>query len=290
MANTFADLTFPSADGRLQLYARDYPGQDPALLMMHGLTRNSADFANLAEHLIGRHRLVVPDQRGRGRSDFDPDPANYLPPVYCADMLALISRLGLDRPVLVGTSMGGLMAMAMAAVAPRNFRGLILNDAGPDLNPTGLARIAAYIGRNMAVRDWQEAAAYTREINGAAFPRYDEQGWMRFAERIFVEQPQTGLRLAYDPAIAVPLAALEGTSTLPDLWPLWEQLRGLPVLLIRGELSDVLTVQAVARMKGTHTGLHVCTVPHVGHAPMLDEPEAIAAIAQFLAELEQSRD
>lgn len=288
MSSAFLDLTYPSADGRLQLYARDYPGDEPALLMMHGLTRNSADFESLADHLAGVRRLVVPDQRGRGRSDRDPDPANYSPPVYCADMQVLIDRLGLDRPVLVGTSMGGLMAMAMASLAPERYRGIILNDAGPELDPAGLSRIAGYVGRTIAIHDWTEAADYCRQINGTSFPQYDEHDWLAFARRIFVSEPSGGLRLAYDPAIAIPFESLDPAAPLPDLWPLWERLASLPVLVIRGELSDVLTEHTLVRMQASHPNLQACTVPHVGHAPMLDEREAITAIDGFLAGLKRA--
>ena len=284
MRVSFHDLTFPSADGRLHLYARDYPGDGPAMLMMHGLTRNSADFEGLAAHLAGQYRLIVPEQRGRGRSDYDPDPANYMPPVYCADMHALIDRLGLDRPVLVGTSMGGLVAMVMGSLAPQRYRGIILNDVGPEVETAGLARIATYVGRAVSIRDWAEAADYCRQTNGASFPRYDEHDWQAFARRLFVQGSDGRLGLAYDPAIATPFKAQESDSPTPDLWPLWQQLATLPILAIRGELSDVLSVQTLARMQTSHRDLQVCTVPDVGHAPMLDEPEAIIAIAQFLSD------
>jgi pimeloyl-ACP methyl ester carboxylesterase len=282
----YRDLTFPSADGRLTLYARDYPGEGPALLMMHGLTRNSADFEGLADHLAGRFRLVIPDQRGRGRSDRDPDPACYAVDRYCADMLALIQRLELDRPILLGTSMGGLMALAMGSIGPDRYRAIILNDVGPEVEAEGLARIGSYVGRPVNVPDWAAAADHCRTINGAAFPRFGEQEWQTFAKRIFSAEPDGSLSLAYDPAIAVPLSAPQ--SPAPDLWPLWRQLDKVPMLVVRGELSDVLSAQTVARMQETHSDLQVCTVPGVGHAPMLDEPEAIDAIELFLAGLERT--
>ena len=284
----YTDLHYPSADGRLTLYARDYAaaggGADrPALVLMHGLTRNSADFSSLADRLAGRFRLVVPDQRGRGRSDRDAEPANYALPVLCADTLGLIARLELDRPVLIGTSMGGLMAMGMAAANPAGFRGLVLNDVGPVVEAEGLARIAAYAGRAEAIASWDAAAAYARRINGEAFPHYDAAQWLAFARRTFREEAG-GLVLDYDPAIASAGSGTPGAPP-PDLWPIWDTLAPLPILAIRGATSDILGEQTLVAMGSRHPGLATCTVPGIGHAPMLDEPEAIAAIEAFLAAL-----
>jgi len=288
----YQDLTYPSADGRLSLYAREYRAAEggpeggagrPALVLMHGLTRNSADFTKLADRLAGRFRLVVPDQRGRGRSDRDSDAAHYALPVLCADTLGLIARLGLDRPVLIGTSMGGLMAMGMAAANPAAFRGLVLNDVGPVVEAEGLARIASYAGKAEAITSWDEAAAYARRINGDAFPHYDHAQWLAFARRTFREQAGR-LVLDYDPAIATAGAGTPGAPP-PDLWPLWDALAPLPILAIRGATSDILSAATLDAMARRHPGMATCTVPGIGHAPMLDEPEAVAAIEAFLAAL-----
>ena len=284
MSTEYQHLHFPSADGRLQLYARDYPGDGPCLLMMHGLTRNSADFEALAARLAGRYRVVVPDQRGRGRSDADPDPANYAPAVYCGDMMGLVTRLGLDRPVLIGTSMGGLMAMIMGTMAPAAWRGIVLNDIGPVVEPAGLARIAGYVGGTGEITDWAGAAAYCRAINGYAFPGYGDADWAAFARRLFVEDEAGVPRLAYDPAIAAGLAGTQPSAVPPDLWPMWDALGPLPILAIRGALSDILSDATLAEMSVRHPGMGAVVVPGVGHAPMLDEPEAVEAIEQFLAQ------
>lgn len=285
MANSYQDVFFPSADGRLQLYARDYGGTGPGLLLMHGLTRNAADFGDLAERFAGRFRVVVPDQRGRGRSEYDPEPSNYVPITYCGDMLGLIVRLGLERPVLVGTSMGGLMAMVMGAMAPQNYRGLVLNDVGPVVEPAGLARIAGYVGAASAVTDWAGAADYCRLANAAAFPHYGEADWLRFAHRLFTEDARGVPRLAYDPAIAAGLAGSDPSAVPVDLWPMWDALAPLPILAIRGERSDILGADTFAEMARRHPGMHSVVVPGVGHAPMLDEPAAIAAIQRFFENL-----
>lgn len=282
MSRDFAEVLFPSADGRLELYARDYAGAGPSLLMMHGLTRNSADFEALAEHFAGRYRVIVPDQRGRGRSQRDDDPANYTPMAYCGDMLGLIVRLQLARPVLIGTSMGGLMAMMMAALSPAAYRGIVLNDVGPVVDLAGLARIATYVGAAPPVADWAGAAAYCKVTNGMAFPHYGDADWARFARRLFRAGADGVPRLDYDPAIAAGLAGVDPSAVPPDLWPMWDALAPLPILAIRGEHSDILNAATLAAMGARHAGMQAATIPGIGHAPMLDEPVAVAAIEQFL--------
>jgi pimeloyl-ACP methyl ester carboxylesterase len=284
MTHRHDDVFFPSADGRLQLYARDYAGAGPCLLMMHGLTRNSADFEQLADRLAGRFRVVVPDQRGRGRSQYDPEPANYVPATYCADMLGLIARLQLERPLLIGTSMGGLMAMAMASLSPQGYRGIVLNDVGPVLEPDGMSRIGGHVGSTPDVKDWGDAMAFAKQTNGSAFPGYGDDEWLAFARRLFREDADGVPRLAYDPAIAIPFAAIDPAAPPADLWPMWDALAPLPILTLRGELSDILSRETLVEMGRRHPGMDSVTVPGVGHAPTLDEPEAVAAIERFLGE------
>ena len=279
------NIQFPSADARLSLYARDYPGSGPTLIMMHGLTRNSADFESLVGRLAGRYRVVVPDQRGRGQSDSDPEPTNYKPAIYCGDMLALIARLGIERPVLIGTSMGGLMAMIMGAMAPSAYRGIVLNDVGPVLETAGLKRISRYIGKTAEVTDWESAAAYCRATNGYAFPDYGKADWSAMARRLFHEDSAGRPRLAYDPVIAAGLEGDQPSAVPPDLWPMWDMLAPIPILAIRGEISDILSVGTLAEMTRRHPGMKAIEVSGVGHAPMLDESEAVQAIETFLDQI-----
>lgn len=279
---------YRSACDRLDLVARDYPAtapDAPVLLMMHGLTRNSADFEPLVARLAGRFRMIVPDQRGRGGSQWDSDPAQYRPDVYSHDMLALLDGLGIDRAVLVGTSMGGLMAMVMNALRPELAQAVVFNDIGPVLDPAGLARIQGYVGPGGAMADWTEAAARTRATNALAFPDYGSADWMAFARRVARENADGTVSLAYDPAIAESIAGDDPQTVPPDLWPLWDLLDAIPVLVVRGALSDLLSAATVEEMARRHSGPYAAVeVPRVGHAPILDEPVALAAIEAFLKE------
>ncbi len=281
----FAVHRYRSACGRLELAARIHPGPGPTLLMMHGLTRNGADFEPLASHLAGRYRLIMPDQRGRGLSQWDPDPANYRPDVYAQDMFALMESLGIAGASLIGTSMGGLMAMVMNAMRPDAVDAVVFNDIGPVLEPGGLARIQGYVGPSKAMTSWDEAAARCRAINGEALPYLGEAGWQAFARRTCIENADGSISFAYDPAISQAIAGDEPATVPPDLWPLWDLMASKPVLVIRGENSDLLARATVKEMGERHPGAFASTeVPEAGHAPILDEPSALDAIEAFLRE------
>lgn len=281
----YRDHRYRSACGRLELAARDYPAADgaaPVLLMMHGLTRNSADFEPLAAHLAGGYRLIVPDQRGRGLSEWDPDPAQYRPDVYAQDMLALLDGLGIQRAGLIGTSMGGLMAMVMQALRPGLAQAVVFNDIGPELDPAGIARIQGYVGPAGAMANWVEAAARCRAINAPAFPGFGDAEWMAFARRTCRENADGTVSFAYDPAISDSMEGDNPPTVPPDLWPLWDLLDAVPVLVVRGGLSDLLSAATERTMAQRHSGPYASVeVPRVGHAPILDEPAALAAIKAF---------
>ena len=280
----YRPYTYASSCGRLELFARDYPGERPALLLMHGLTRNSADFEPLAEHLAGNYRLIVPDQRGRGLSQHDPDPANYRPDTYASDMFALLDGLGIERAALIGTSMGGLMAMIMAALQPARVSAIVINDIGPELAPAGLERIAGYVGTGAAFSSWQAAAERCAAINRDAFPDFEPRDWEAFARRTCLVGEDGSVAFAYDAAIDQAFANV-GDAAPADLWQLWQALGEKPVLLVRGALSDLLTTDTVQRMKQSHQGPFVYVeVPRRGHAPLLNEAGALAAIEGFLAD------
>jgi pimeloyl-ACP methyl ester carboxylesterase len=283
---SFTDLTWTSADG-LTLHARDYaPAGQPTglpVIAIHGLTRNARDFETIAPGIAGAGRRVLAvDVRGRGQSDRAPDPMTYVPPVYAGDILALMAGEAIERAVFLGTSMGGLITMALGALRPDVVAAAILNDIGPELAPEGLARIARYAGQPVDTPTWAAAADYVRAINQQAFPHYGPADWDAFARRTFRDGPNGRPEPDCDPAIAVPFAARAGQPA-PDLWPLFMGLTmGRPVLLIRGETSDLLSADTAERMRQAAPDMAYAEVPGVGHAPMLDEPPARAAIETFL--------
>ncbi|MBI5941586.1 MAG: alpha/beta hydrolase [Caulobacterales bacterium] len=284
---TCNDLHWRSADG-LTLHARDYPGPAPAapVVCIHGLTRNARDFEDLAPAIVretGRRVLAV-DIRGRAGSERSADPATYNPGVYAGDMLALLDVQGLGDAAFIGTSMGGLIMMALAALRPAALAAAVLNDVGPEIAAEGLARIRGYVGVSADVADWAGAAAYVKAGNAHVFPRYGEEEWARMARRTF---KLTGGRpvLDYDPAIALSIRAADPDATpAPDLWPFFKALaNGRPALLIRGGTSDILSADIAGRMCAAAPDMALAEVPGVGHAPMLDEPEALSAILALLA-------
>jgi len=285
----FADFWYRSPDG-LRLYARDYPCRDETLdepevvLCMPGLTRNSADFDRLARYLSASRRVIAVDKRGRGRSDYDSRIENYNPGVYAQDMFTLLDELGVERVILAGTSVGGLMAFLMAGMQPRRIRGMVLNDIGPEVDPRGIERLKAYVGKSPPVTNWDEAVAQARDINGLAFPDFSDAEWLDFTRGIYREESGVPV-LAYDPAIAQPIAENESAAVPPDLWSLFEAVVPVPMLLIRGAHSDILAPDCVARMRELKPDLQVVEILNRGHAPTLNEADARAAIDGFLARL-----
>lgn len=288
--HAFAERRWTSADG-LSLFARDYaPGAGTAhlpVIAIHGLTRNSADFDAIAPLIArGGRRVLAVDVRGRGLSDRAPDPMTYSPDVYARDVIALMEQSGIDRAVFLGTSMGGLITMALAAIKPRMVVAAILNDIGPEVAPEGLARIAAYAGTPVETPTWADAAAYVRTHNAVAFPHYTDADWAAFARRVFRDGTEGSPVLDYDPDIAVPIRAAGAKALVPNLWPWFRRLaRKRPVLTVRGAASDLLSAGIAARMQKAAPKMILAEVPGVGHAPMLDEPEAKAAIFEFLSEV-----
>lgn len=282
----YNDLHYTVNDG-LTLYARHYPAESQSntttVLLLHGLTRNSADFEPLCDALPSDVELLVPDQRGRGKSDYDSVTDRYNPLCYVNDMWALLDHTNTREVIVIGTSMGGLMGMIMASQEPTRVTALALNDIGPEVDPRGLARLMSYVGVSSTVSDWQQAADYTRRINDVCFPDYSDTQWMAMARRIFVEDEQGTPTLAYDPAIAAPIQQSDENAVPPNLWPLYQSLQGMPLLLIRGALSDLLSHDCFARMQQATPDARAVQIAGVGHAPTLAEPEALKAITEFLS-------
>lgn len=283
----YSDIWYESPDG-LTLYARDYnPQQGSAIpiLCMHGLSRNSADFEMLAEVLAQQHRVICVDQRGRGLSQWDSDLSRYTPAVYVQDMWRLLEHLGIDRVIAIGTSMGGLMGMIMAAERPQKIAGLILNDVGPEVASAGLQRIIGYVGKGQPVLCWDDAVVETRRLNLACFPQYEHSDWQAMAHRIYRENAQGVPVLAYDPAIAKAVAETDSNLVPPDLWPLFQLLAEVPMLTLRGSLSDLLSADAFTKMQQQNPRMLAVEIAGVGHAPALDEPAAQQAIIEFIEQL-----
>lgn len=285
MSASYTDEYWTSPDG-LKLYYRDYagPNDKPPVLCLHGLTRNSRDFAPLAETLAGDWRVIVPEMRGRGNSEYAKDTSTYTPPTYIKDVEALLAELGIEKFVAIGTSMGGLMTMLMTAKDASRIVAAVLNDIGPEIDPTGLAHIAGYVGQGRSFDTWMHAANSLRETHGASFPDYSIDTWLEMAKRTMVLGQNGRLVLDYDMGIADPFKSANDAPQ-PDLWPAFKALSDTPTLLVRGELSNLLTEQTQSRMARVHGNLSTVTVPRVGHAPMLDEPESLAAIQALLADI-----
>jgi pimeloyl-ACP methyl ester carboxylesterase len=278
-----AEYWFDSQEG-LRLFSRVYagPGADaPVVACLHGLMRNSRDFEDLAPHLAARYRVVVPDVRGRGFSARDPNFNNYQIPVYLNDLLRLFAGLGVGRVSIIGTSMGGLMAMVFAAMQPQPVAGIVLNDVGAEVDPRGLERIRGYAGKSAPVRSWEQAVAQVRGIYGTAWPGLSDERWERIARLSYRANAQGLPEADADPLIAEPLRDTKVAA--PNLWPLWGAIAKVPILAIRGAQSDLLNVATLARMQREKPDLKVLEVANRGHAPMLDEPECLAAIDEFLA-------
>lgn len=286
LTRRFEDFYYRSAD-KLKLYARVYPGdrQKPTLLCLHGLTRNSADFDPLANKLAN-YSIVSADQRGRGNSAWDRDAAHYRPDIYCKDMFTLIEQLNLSNIVAIGTSMGGLMTMMMGAMQPGMFKAAIINDIGPVVDPAGIKRISGYVGVSSDFKNWDEAVAAIKAQGEDIFEGFTDADWIAFAQRTCKKLPNGRIAFLYDPAIKQGLKGAGASAVPPDLWPVYDALKGMPLLVIRGAKSDILSPKTADEMIARNPAAKLATIPRRGHAPILDEPAAVSAITEFLEGLE----
>ena len=284
MSGDASGYYYDSADG-LRLYCRVYDATRPSgvpVLCLPGLTRNSRDFVELAQHLCAEHEVLSPDLRGRGHSAWDPEASHYQLLTYVKDIWSLLQARQVSRAFIIGTSLGGLMGMVMAAMQPDNIAGLVLNDAGPEIDPVGVRRIQSYAGKLPPVGTWAQAAAQAKSVYGAALPDLSDAQWLDYARRGYRENA-SGIPVPdMDPKIAEALKSPVASGT-NDMWPLFAQLRSVPMLVIRGALSDLLSAATVARMAREHPHLEQLTVARRGHAPLLSEPECVTAIDGFVA-------
>jgi pimeloyl-ACP methyl ester carboxylesterase len=286
MAETaYIEREWASADG-LTLHYRDYPGPEgkPPILCIPGLTRNARDFEPVAQVFAGEWRVICADLRGRGHSDYAKDTGSYTPPQYVADIVALLDQAALGRVVTIGTSLGGIVSMLLAAQAPDRIAAAVLNDIGPEIDPAGLARIREYVGQGRSFPTWMHAARALRDQAGAAHPDFAIADWLRLAKRWMVVGGGGRIVFDYDMKIAEPFQQSEHVAPF-DMWPVFRALAGRPLLAIRGELSDILSAATLAQMQREIPAMETLVIPRTGHAPTLEEPAAQSAIARLLAQV-----
>ena len=275
---------FNSRSG-LKFFFRDSPASSDSerapVVCLHGLTRNSEDFVDLAGHLKPSRRVLALDFRGRGRSDFDPNYLNYFPTTYADDVVEWLDHLGIASAVFCGTSLGGIVTMVLAGQTPRLFAGAIINDIGPQVSMAGIRRIGRYAGKLKPAEHWGDAIANTRIMFEVACPDADAATWEDITRRTYRIGADGKPVLKSDPNIGKAFQERGGSPA--DPWGLFEQLGRFPLLALRGESSDLLAAETLLEMAERVPALQTCTVANRGHAPWLDEPDALAAIDCFLA-------
>jgi len=294
MTATTATSIFVTAQDGLRLHVRCYgPRTATALPMvcLPGLARTCADFETLAARLASDpdrpRRVIALDSRGRGRSDYDPNPANYTLAVELADVIAALTALDIARAVFVGTSRGGLLTMLLAVARPTAIAGCVLNDIGPVIDLEGLIRIKSYVGKLAPPASMRDAADILRGLFGRQFPKLSDDDWAAFARRTFKE---AGGRIVpdYDVKLATTLEATDLAQPLATLWKEFDALARVPVMVIRGGNSDLLSAATVEAMRAHHAGLDVVEVADEGHAPLLTGDDIIGRIASFVKFCERS--
>jgi len=279
---SWTDRYWYSVEG-LRLHYRDHDGprDKPPILCIPGLTRNARDFEPVADRYAGQWRVISVDLRGRGESDHDPDPRRYAPSYYVADILKLLDQEGVADAVFIGTSLGGLCTMQLAASDADRIAGAMLNDIGPEIDRAGLERIGSFVGRETSFANWDDLRHALAKRNADIYPRWTDDEWDRFARRI-AYQTADGIRFQYDMRIADNFGS---AANSPDekRWPLYRALAGRPVTILRGALSDLLSREVAEHMvEALGSDARLTEVPDVGHTPTLEEPQSVAAIDQLL--------
>lgn len=287
-ASGYKIVHYQSDDG-LKLFARDYSPSYSTLtplLCLPGLTRNSRDFETIAPWLAQTRRVIAPDFRGRGLSQYASDPSSYRPDIELIDIIDLLNLLEIDRVAVIGTSRGGIVGMLMAAFFHGRPAGLFLNDVGPELDSAGLLRIRSYLGVQSGFASW-EMAIENLKSNNSGFDSLASDEWRAFAHRVF--KPVNGLpRIDYDPALAHTFPGVEDITAgrVANLWEFFGKIGDLPVSVVRGEHSDLLSAATVKAMKQKSAELDATTIPKRGHAPFLDEAPAKDALVRWLARVD----
>jgi pimeloyl-ACP methyl ester carboxylesterase len=284
----FEDGYWEAADG-VRLHYRDYAtergaarSKRPPVICLPGLSRNARDFEHVATRLSPEWRVICPELRGRGESGYAKDPASYNPLTYMADLEAMLTALKIKRAVFIGTSLGGILTILLTAANPSRTAAAMINDIGPDIDPAGLSRIRSMVGRTQSWPTWVHAARWMEETQGAVFPDYDLTRWVSFAKRTCRLTAQGRITLDYDMRIG---DAMRAQTAEFDLWPIYGAMGDTPVTILRGAITDILSDAAAKRMAKHIPNARLVTVKGVGHAPMLDEPEAVRAIDAMLKQV-----
>lgn len=279
----FRNLYWWSRDG-IRLHARDYPG-DPGqlpLICLPGLTRNARDFDDLARAQAGSRRVIAVSFRGRGESGYAKDPMTYVPLTYMQDLEVLLGEQGIARFVGVGTALGGIVTMLLAAADRGRIAGAVLNDVGPEIEAAGLHRIRGYVGRGSSCPTWLHAARTLQDNHREIYPDWALEDWLAMAKRQYRLTGAGRIVLDYDLRIAEPFR-VPGAEAGPDMWGALDGLASTPVLVVRGERSDVLGRATAERMVERLPAAELVSVPGVGHAPTLAEPAVAEAMQRLLA-------
>ena len=288
MQKSVSSIFIAAPDG-LRLHARCYgrgSARGTPVVCLPGLARTAADFEALASALAheGVHprRVIALDYRGRGLSDYDRDPGNYSLQIELADVIAVVTALDTLPAIFVGTSRGGILAMLLAAVRPTAIAGVVLNDIGPVIEPQGLMRIKSYVGKLPQPRNFEEGAEILRRLFSAQFPKLGHDDWLASAHRAFKEE-KGRLVTTYDVKLAKAMEGVEPERPVASLWKEFDALSALPVMVIRGANSDILSAETVEAMRARRVALDTLEVPDQGHAPFLAEADTIERIAAFVS-------
>ena len=282
---------FVTAPDGLRLHVRRYGKQGERTLpivCLPGLTRNGSDFHELAIALTREDRPVIAiDSRGRGGSGYDPNPENYSFPVELSDVLAVITALNIAPAIFLGTSRGGILAMLLGAARPAAIAGVILNDIGPVIDAKGLVRLKGYVGKMPTPRNFEEGAEILRRLGDAQFPVLTSDDWLKQAKRSW-KTVNGALVLDYDPALSKTLESVDIERPLPPLWGAFDSLARVPLMVVHGVNSDLLSAATIDAMRARRLDIDVIEVPGQGHAPLLAEVDVIGRIAAFVTLCEVS--
>ena len=293
----YSEHRYPSKDG-LSLYYREYGSSDKVIICLPGLTRNSKDFHDLATRLATDYRVLCLDFRGRGQSEHDPKWRHYHPGTYARDTWKLMDELSIEQFVVIGTSLGGLVEMIMSAQQGSRIKAIVMNDIGPEVNPVGITRILKNAGVKAEINNWQDAETRGKFMGAHAAPNMPEEFWQQFARRTYRLNSNGIPELDMDPNIGVAirkgvslsnfLVKIRKTGLLKRIGGVfidpWDSFRtvNMPCLVLRGDISDVLSEEIVQRMQAAKPDLKSAVIPNRGHTPLLDEPESLSAIDSFL--------